>query len=541
MIQLKGIKNIIFDFGGVLVNLNPKKSLEAFTAIGMQGVTEYLTLYGHVGPFGKIENGDIGVEQFHDDIRALFGVSATDEQIDEAWQSFLGEIPVEKMRMVHELAKTHRVFLLSNTNPIHISRLQEFNDNGFPLHECFEKCYLSFELGLSKPGRAIFEHVLNDAGLLPEETLFVDDGPANCATAASLGIRTYCPKPEEDIAARLVRPSACVATMGFFDGVHRGHRYLIDITKRIAEEKGLKSLVISFWPHPRMVLHADFYPQLLTDLDERSALLKETGADYSLLLDFNLELAGLTAQAFMTLLKEEWNVNILVVGFDHRFGSSRSDDVNDFKRYGKTLGMDVVQADPFYFSQLEHSQTGTSLARPEKESLPMSGASTTLQTLLAQPLKTTVSSSLIRRLILAGEMEAANLSLGKPYSLNGVVEGGHHIGNSLGFPTANIRPLYPNKLVPAMGVYAVWVQVEGRDYMGMLNIGRRPTLHTDSPIVIEVHLLNFSGNLYGKTLTIRFMKRIRQEEHFAGIDALVEQIGRDKVLVETYLGGLGNV
>lgn len=522
MIQLKGIKNIIFDFGGVLVDLDPKKSLVAFATLGMSRVTEFLTLYGHSGPFGQIENGDIGVDQFHDAVRSLFGVTATDEQIDDAWQSFLGDIPVAKMHMVHELAKTHRVFLLSNTNPIHIRRLKEFDENGYPLHECFEKCYYSFELGLSKPGKAIFELILNDAGLKPEETLFIDDGPANCATAASLGIKTYMPQPFEDIAGRLLRPSECVATMGFFDGVHCGHQFLIETTRKIAAEKGLPSLVISFWPHPRMVLHADFYPQLLTDLEERSELLKETGTDYQLLLDFDVNLAGLNAEAFMKLLKEEWNVNTLVVGFDHRFGNSRSDSIDDYRRYGLALGIEVVQADPFFLSQVS-------------ENLHLS--SSTLQVLLSHPGKTTISSSLVRRLILAGEMEAANLALGRPYAVKGVVVGGHRIGNSLGFPTANIQPVFPNKLIPAIGVYAVWVFQEGKAFKGMLNIGRRPTLHADSPIVIEVHLLNFSGDLYGKTLTIRFMKRIRQEEHFANIDALVEQIGRDKEQVKSFLDG----
>jgi len=523
MIRLKGIKNIIFDFGGVLVDLDPKKSLDAFAAIGLAKVSEFLTLYGHSGPFGQIENGEIGVEQFHDDVRSLFGVTATDEQIDHAWLSFLGELPVAKMCMVHELAKTYRVFLLSNTNPIHIRRLKEFDENGYPLHECFEKCYYSFELGLSKPGRAIFEHVLNDAGLVPEETLFVDDGPENCKMAASLGIRTYQPKPFEDSAARLLRPSACVATMGFFDGVHRGHQFLIETTRRLAAEKGLPSLVISFWPHPRMVLHTDFCPQLLTDLEERTALLKETGVEYQLLLDFDLNLAELSAEAFMALLKEEWNVNTLVVGFDHQFGNLRTDNMDDYRKYGLALGIEVVQVDPFFLSQISDALTSVA-------------STLSISSLLSNPRKTTVSSSLIRRLILAGEVEVANLALGRPFSVKGVVVSGHHIGNSLGFPTANVQPVSPNKLIPAIGVYAVWVYVEGQVFKGMLNSGRRPTLYADSPIVIEVHLLHFSGDLYGKTLTIRFMKRIRPEEHFANVEALVERLNRDREFVESYLG-----
>jgi riboflavin kinase/FMN adenylyltransferase len=157
------------------------------------------------------------------------------------------------------------------------------------------------------------------------------------------------------------------------------------------------------------------------------------------------------------------------------------------------------------------------------------------QVLLSHPSTTTISSSLIRRLILAGEMEAAALALGRPYGLSGTVVGGHRIGSTLGYPTANIEPLSPNKLVPAIGIYAVWVTFEGATYKGMLSIGRRPTLHADSPVVIEVHLLHFSGNLYGKTLTLHFMKRFRQEEQFPDVEALVAKLKEDEQFVEDYL------
>ncbi|MDP4277512.1 MAG: HAD-IA family hydrolase, partial [Bacteroidota bacterium] len=269
MVQLKGIRNILFDFGGVLVDLNPQACLDAFAALGLPQVADYLTPYGHKGPFGQLENGDITIGQFRDEIRRLFQVSLTDEQIDEAWAAFLVHTPEYKMRMVHELAKKYRVFLLSNTNDIHIRKLKEFDEQGYPIKECFEKLYLSYQIGLSKPGSPIYEYVLKDAGIKAEETLLVDDGPANCRAAAELGLKTFQPAPFEDFTSELLRPEACVATMGFFDGVHKGHRFLIEETKKLAAEKGLPSLVISFWPHPREVLHSDFYPQLLTDEKER--------------------------------------------------------------------------------------------------------------------------------------------------------------------------------------------------------------------------------------------------------------------------------
>lgn len=525
MIRLNGIKNILFDFGGVLIDLSQQACLDAFARLGMPQVADYVTPYGHIGPFGRLENGDISVEAFRDEVRRLFKADLTDEQIDEAWGAFLVSIPPAKMRMVHELAKTYRVFLLSNSSPIHIRKLKAFEEAGYPLSACFEKLYLSYEIGLSKPGRAIFEHVLNDAGLKPEETLLIDDGPANCATAAELGLRTYTPKPFGDFTKQLLRPQACVATMGFFDGVHQGHRFLIEQTKRLAAEKGLPSLVLSFWPHPRTVVKADFYPQLLTDQDERAALLEATGVDYLDVLDFTPELARLTAKAFMqNVLRDEWHVKTLVIGFDHRFGNSRSDDYAAYKAYGEELGMEVVQVSPFYLNEVMGAKAPADRKQPAQA-----------QALLAHPAETTISSSLIRRLILAGDMESAALALGRPYSLSGTVVGGHRIGNTLGYPTANIEPSSPNKLVPPIGIYAVWVDFEGHTYKGMLSIGRRPTLHTDSPVVIEVHLLHFSGNLYGKTLTIRFMKRFRQEEQFPDVEALVAKLKEDEAFVERFL------
>ncbi|MDD4972614.1 MAG: HAD family phosphatase, partial [Paludibacter sp.] len=195
MVRLKGIKNIIFDFGGVLVDLEPQACLDAFAALGLPQVADYLTPYGHQGPFGQVENGDITIAEFREQIRELFNISLTDEQIENAWAAFLIHTPEYKMHMVHELGKKYRVFLLSNTNPIHIRKLQEFEEAGYPVKECFEKLYLSYEIGLSKPGKPIFEFVMQDAGIKPEETLLVDDSPANCQTASELGMRTYQPQP----------------------------------------------------------------------------------------------------------------------------------------------------------------------------------------------------------------------------------------------------------------------------------------------------------------------------------------------------------
>lgn len=510
MVHLKGIKNIIFDFGGVLVDLNPQACLDAFAALGLPQVADYLTPYGHQGPFGQVENGDINLSEFRDSIRDLFHVSLTDEEIEAAWAAFLVHIPENKMRMVHELSKKYRVFLLSNTNPIHVRKLQEFEKAGYPLKECFEKLYYSFEIGMSKPGKAIFEHVMQDAEIRPEETLLIDDGPANCQAAAELGMRTYQPKPLEDFTGELLRPDACVATLGFFDGVHRGHQFLIEETKRVAKERGLPSMVVSFWPHPRTVLHSDFCPQLLTEEKEKEEKLIRTGVDYVRTLSFDMDLAGLSARQFMDeILRQELNVKTLVIGFDHRFGNNRSDGFGEYQCYGKELGIEVLQARPYLFSEV--------LRKPG----------------LSEEL--TVSSSLIRRCLLAGKTEEANACLGYTYGIKGKVVGGHQIGRTMGFPTANILPLDPNKLIPAPGVYAVWVNVEGNRYKGMLDIGRRPTLQEDSGISIEVHLLNFSGSLYEKKIEVEFVKRFRQEQAFPDLEALAVQLGKDRDFVEHFL------
>jgi len=510
MVRLKGINNIIFDLGGVLVDLDQQACIDAFAALGLPQVADYLTPYGHQGPFGQIEVGEITIAEFCDEIRRIFNVSLTDEQIENAWAAFLIHIPVYKIRMVHELNKKYRVFLLSNTNLIHIHKLKAFDDAGYPLKECFEKLYYSFEIGLSKPGKPIFEYVIKDAGIKPEETLFIDDSPANCRTAAELGMKTYQPLPFEDFTGELLQPEACVATLGFFDGVHRGHQFLIEETKRIAREKGLESMVVSFWPHPRTVLRSNFCPQLLTDQKEKEERLVKTGVDYVRTLSFDTDLSGLSARTFMDeILRQELHVKVLVIGFDHRFGNNRSDGFEDYQRYGKELGMEVLQAKPYLFKEV----IGKFKSFEDE----------------------TISSSLIRRCLLAGKIEEANASLGYMYRLKGTVVGGHQIGRTMGFPTANISPADPNKLIPAPGVYAVWVEVERKRYKGMLDIGRRPTLHADSDISIEVHLLNFEGSLYAKEISVEFVQRFRQEITFPDLEALTVQLVKDKDYVEKIL------
>ena len=294
-----------------------------------------------------------------------------------------------------------------------------------------------------------------------------------------------------------------VATIGFFDGVHRGHRFLIDQVRREAAARGLESAAVTFPVHPRQVLQSDYRPKLLTTPQEKLALLAETGIDTCILLDFTPHLASLSAREFMEVLKNRYRIRALVIGYDHRFGHNRSEDFGDYVRYGRELGIDIRPAEAF---RLPDAPGG-------------------------EP----VSSSLIRRLLLAGDVAQAATCLGYPYFLNGTVVSGRRIGHQLGYPTANLRPDHPDKLIPANGVYAVRVETEGRTYGGMLNIGRRPTLDNGDDRSIEVHIFDFDRDIYHEPLRLSFIRRIREERKFDSVDQLTEQLHRDATAIRALL------
>lgn len=284
----------------------------------------------------------------------------------------------------------------------------------------------------------------------------------------------------------------CAATIGCFDGVHRGHRYLISQVRDEARKQGLRSMLITFPVHPRQVMQSDYRPQWLTCLPQKEDLLKTQEADYCLLLPFTRELSLLSARRFMELLHARFNVQALVIGYDHRFGHNRSEGFEDYCRYGKELGMEVVHASAWV-------EDGVS-----------------------------VSSSLIRGLLKEGDVARANRYLGYRYYLDGQVVSGYQVGRKLGFPTANLQPSCPDKLIPREGVYAVYAYVDGKRYAGMLNIGRRPTIDNGTERSIEVHLIGFEADIYQHYLRIEFMQYIRDERKFEGIEALIAQLQQDK-------------
>ena len=232
-----------------------------------------------------------------------------------------------------------------------------------------------------------------------------------------------------------------VATIGFFDGVHRGHHFLIDQVKEVAVKEGLCSALVTFPVHPRQVIQTSYCPQLLSSPQEKLNLLKTTGTDYCILLPFTHELSLLSARKFMQLLRDKFNIRILVIGYDHRFGHNRSESFEDYYRYGEELGIYIVRAREYTDGENK------------------------------------ISSSVIRRLLKEGDVTHASQFLGYNYYLDGTVVDGYKVGRKIGFPTANLKVDYPEKLIPSEGVYAVYVHIEGKRWAGMLNIGHRPTMN----------------------------------------------------------------
>ena len=283
-----------------------------------------------------------------------------------------------------------------------------------------------------------------------------------------------------------------VATIGFFDGVHLGHRHLINQVKMAASLNGWCSSIITFPVHPRQVIQSNYQPSLLSSPEEKVELLGTTGIDNCILLPFTRELSQLTARDFMQLLYDNYKVRMLVIGYDHRFGHNRAETFEDYCRYGRELGIHIMQATAYTQEQDK------------------------------------VSSSAIRRALLSGEISTATKYLGYNYFMQGTIVSGYQVGRKIGFPTANLQVDFSNKLIPAIGVYAVRVSVNGQNYKGMLNIGHRPTINNGTDLSIEVHILDFEGDIYNQPMRIEFVDFLRPEAKFQSVDELVLQIQKDK-------------
>ena len=287
------------------------------------------------------------------------------------------------------------------------------------------------------------------------------------------------------------------ATVGFFDGVHSGHRFLIEELKKEATQRHLKTMLITFGTHPRKVLNEEYQPLLLNAPDEKLALLSSTGVDMVEVLEFSKEMAQLTASEFIQeVLYKQYNVQLLLAGHDHRFGKNREDGFTEYQAYGRQIGMDVILAKQF-----------------------------------STPQHTHISSSAIRSSILEGNIEDANILLGYNYSISGKVINGYQVGRKIGFPTANLKIEPPGKIIPGSGVYAVKVALNQFIFNGMMNIGYRPTIDNDPQMSIEVHIFDFNENIYHQELNVHFLFKIRDEKKFDSLEELIGQLKTDKEYV----------
>jgi riboflavin kinase/FMN adenylyltransferase len=286
-----------------------------------------------------------------------------------------------------------------------------------------------------------------------------------------------------------------VATLGIFDGVHRGHMVLLDILVRRAKEAGGESVVITFSPHPRIVLEQNNVNlSFLTTMDEKKALLAKASIDHLVVIEFDVRFSKIPACDFIKgILVEKIGTKHLIIGFNHHFGRKGEGDFNTIKQCAEELNLRVEQVQGY------HTEEGA------------------------------ISSSLIRDALLKGKIDSANKWLGYFYSVTGTVIEGRKIGRTIGFPTANIKPDSKYKLIPANGVYAVEVQLDEDVFPGMLSIGSNPTINTDISLrSIEVHILNFDKDIYGRKISVVFRKRLRDEKKFDNLEQLTKQIANDK-------------
>ena len=283
-----------------------------------------------------------------------------------------------------------------------------------------------------------------------------------------------------------------VATIGMFDGVHRGHVTLVDFLKQQAEAQNKQSLVITFMRHPRQVLHPDDNLKLIMPLEDRLAQIEALSPDLLLPLEFTPELSKLGSEQFIELLRDRYGVNVLVTGYNHRFGHNNRETFEDYCRHGERLGVKVVKA-PEYLGKYAP-----------------------------------VSSTIVRGLIAAGRVVDAMHCMGRPFALKGKVVHGFHNGRGLGFPTANVGEVDPQMLLPHNGAYAVLAYIDNQMLQGMANIGKRPTLDNGSKLSIEVNLFDFDEDIYGEDITLELISFLRLEFKMCGLDELKHQLTLDR-------------
>lgn len=508
---------LLFDFGVVLTGLSKQRCIEALHKSGCGRIAYYVDECRQEDLFHELEVGG-SIETFCNEARRqsaytdetgnFHPCTATDEQICRAWNELLTGIPVEKLRMIwhlrHDLG--YRTAILSNTNEIHWQKAvsEFFTVDGLTVEDYFDDIYLSCRLGMVKPDDNIYQEVKRLSAPGIENFFFIDDSEKNCRAAERNGIHAFHDR-NGDKWMQAIGPwlegGGRAAVIGNFDGVHKGHLSVIERLQNVAREHNLMPLVITFDRHPRAVLQPEWQPELLSDLPERVRLLdkalrlsdEQSDGEKVCVLNFTKEMAAMPAYDFMAkVLCDRLNVRLLLLGYDNRFGRCNPDEnAETYRSYGKELGIEVLVAEPINVDGVR------------------------------------VSSSLIRSLLREGRIEEANACLGYRYSLTGTVVHGYEEGRKIGFPTANILPP-DGKLMPPNGVYESEVVIEGEQKVrrGMTNIGTRPT-YNGSDVTVETNILDFIGNIYGKVITVRLLRRIREEMRFASPAELKEHIEKD--------------
>ena len=296
-----------------------------------------------------------------------------------------------------------------------------------------------------------------------------------------------------------------VVTIGTFDGVHLGHRKIISRLQELARAVDGESVIFTFDPHPRKVVApSETNLRLLTSLDEKISLFERAGIDHLVVYPFTLEFAQLSYEQFVEqILVGKIHTKSLVVGYDHKFGKGRAGDFDLLKSCADRLGFQIEKLDVLLINE------------------------------------SNVSSTKIREAIQLGNFETANAYLGYQFTLHGTVVEGQKIGRTINYPTANVDTSDPDKIIPGYGVYAVRVSVRNQEYRGMLNIGSRPTVnHNADHRTVEVNILDFDDDIYGEPIEVVFYHKLREEQKFASLDALKEQLAKDRVNTNAFFSAL---
>ncbi|SEH62191.1 riboflavin kinase / FMN adenylyltransferase [Paenimyroides aquimaris] len=290
-----------------------------------------------------------------------------------------------------------------------------------------------------------------------------------------------------------------IVTLGTFDGMHIGHQAILNKLKLQKKIYGYQTLVLTFFPHPRMVLKTDHQISLLNTIDERIKQIENFGIDHLVVQEFTQEFANLSAEEFVKkILVDQFNIGKIIIGYDHRFGKNRSADIHDLIKFGNKYHFDVEQISAEELNDVS------------------------------------VSSTKIRKALTEGDVALAKTYLGYPYTVSGKVVSGKQLGRTIGYPTANVQVVEDYKLIPAIGVYVVGVTVKGRDLYGMLSIGTNPTVGGIEK-TIEVNIFDFNDDIYNEEITIHFLTKIRNEENFGSVDLLIEALKKDETYSRNFI------